>query len=156
MATSPGEPYVETPMRKATAQKKQSRVTLRMATAWVLSTVIPRCHESQSLNLLPSCIHESSIRQYMILQGGPRNPTAAQHGAKRRREEKEKGKTNQQPEQEEPQDKDQRKRQKGATKAKKETGAHRTGSETNTRAHAPQREETSHVQTRHKHARTQQ
>ena len=52
-------PEVETSMRKATTQKTQSRVTRRMPIAWALSTIIPKCHESQSLILFPNCVRKN-------------------------------------------------------------------------------------------------
>ena len=72
----------------------------------------------------------------------PRNPHGgAARGQRKRRERTER-----------PTEK--RKRNNQTTKAKKKTGTRRTNSEVNNQTHTPQREETSHVQPRHKHART--
>ena len=87
---------------------------------------------------------------------GPRNPTAAQHGAKRRREQRDKEDKPTKQSKRNDQTKTHEKDKDRATEAKKETGTHRTGSEMNTQAQTPQREETSHVQNRLKHACTQQ
>ena len=80
---------------------------------------------------------------------------SAARGQKKERREKER-KNPQRRSKKNNQTKTNEKDKKGATEARTEADAHGTSSETNTRAPTPQREETTHIQNRLKHARAQQ
>ena len=82
----PRNPYVETSMRKATNQKKQSRITLRI----IITEQIVNCHLYLSWVTVTghsTRVHSSqldmSVHNTLMTPG---TPTGAQHGASKREE----------------------------------------------------------------------